>query len=124
MCFKFHQLFVLSVITAATFPNFVTPLAPPWDDLRVKHTWGAVPANWETLGNPPAGTTIDLHVGLKSHNGSALIEALYEIWCTPLKGAGRSACRATQTPLSSSIPGLYTMVSRPRPSRRHTAAAG
>ncbi|KAH9073431.1 subtilisin-like protein [Lactarius deliciosus] len=77
MCF--HQLFVLSVIAAATFPDFVAPLAPPWDDLRVKHTWGAVPANWETHGNPPAGTTIDLHVALKSHNESALIEALYEV---------------------------------------------
>ncbi|KAH8982266.1 subtilisin-like protein [Lactarius akahatsu] len=77
MCF--HQLFVLSVLAAATFPDFVTPLAPPWDDLRVKHTWGAVPANWETLGNPPAGTTIDLHVALKSHNGSALSEALYDV---------------------------------------------
>ncbi|KAH9175626.1 subtilisin-like protein [Lactarius sanguifluus] len=77
MCF--HQLFLLSVIAAATFPDLVTPLAPPWDDLRVKHTWGAVPANWETLGNPPAGTTIDLHVALKSHNWSALIEALHEV---------------------------------------------
>ncbi|KAH8982164.1 subtilisin-like protein [Lactarius hatsudake] len=77
MCF--HRLFVFSVIAAATFPDFVTPLAPPWDVLHVKHTWGAVPANWETLGNPPAGTTIDLHVALKSHNESALIEALYEV---------------------------------------------
>ncbi|KAH8982165.1 subtilisin-like protein [Lactarius hatsudake] len=76
---RYHQLFVLSVIAAATFPDFVTPLAPSWDDLRVKHTWDAVPANWETLGNPPAGTTIDLHVALKSHNESALIEALYEV---------------------------------------------
>ncbi|KAH9030335.1 subtilisin-like protein [Lactarius pseudohatsudake] len=76
---RYHQLFVLSVIAAATFPDFVTPLVPSWDDLRVKHTWDAVPANWETLGNPPSGTTIDLHVALKSHNESALIEALYEV---------------------------------------------
>ncbi|KAH8982268.1 subtilisin-like protein [Lactarius akahatsu] len=76
---SYHQLFVLSVLAAATFPDFVTPLAPSWDDLRVKHTWDAVPANWETLGNPPSGTTIDLHVALKSHNESALIEALYEV---------------------------------------------
>ncbi|KAH9175625.1 subtilisin-like protein [Lactarius sanguifluus] len=78
---RYHQLFMLSVIAAATFPDFVTPLAPEssWDDLRVKHTWDAVPANWETLGKPPSGTTIDLHVALKSHNEGALIEALYEV---------------------------------------------
>ncbi|KAH9060187.1 subtilisin-like protein [Lactarius vividus] len=76
---RYHQFFVISVIAAATFPDFVTPLAPSWDDLRIKHTWDAVPANWETLGSPPSGTTIDLHVALKSHNESALIEALYDV---------------------------------------------
>ena len=42
---RWHQLSVLSVLAAATFADFVTPLAPPWDDLRVKHTWNAVPPN-------------------------------------------------------------------------------
>jgi len=74
-----HQLSVLFVLAAATFANFVTPLAPTWDDLRVKHTWDAVPPNWETLGHPPAGTTIDLHLALKSHHENALIDALYEV---------------------------------------------
>ncbi|KAI9441864.1 subtilisin-like protein [Lactarius indigo] len=41
--------------------------------------WGAVPTNWERLGYPPAGTTIDLHVALKSYDEDALIYALYEV---------------------------------------------
>ncbi|KAI9442986.1 subtilisin-like protein [Lactarius indigo] len=73
-----HQLFILSVIAAGIFPDFVTPLTSLWDDMRIKHSWDTVPANWDTLGHPPAGTTIDLHVALKSHNESALIETLYE----------------------------------------------
>ncbi|KAH9174030.1 subtilisin-like protein [Lactarius sanguifluus] len=54
------------------------PLAP-WDNMRVKHTWSAVPANWETLGCPSAGTTIDLYIALNPHQESALIDALYEV---------------------------------------------
>ncbi len=54
-------------------------LAPPWDDIRVKHIWDTVPHNWETLGHPPAGTTIDLHLALTPHHENALIDALYEV---------------------------------------------
>jgi len=74
-----HQLSVLFVLAAAIFANFARPLAPSWDDLRVKHTWEAVPPNWETLGHPPAGTTIDLHVALKPHHENALADALHEV---------------------------------------------
>ncbi len=74
-----HQLSVLSVLAAAPLANFATPLAQPWDDLRVKHTWNAVPHNWETLGHPPAGTTIDLHLALKPHHENALVDALYDV---------------------------------------------
>ncbi|KAH8999341.1 Pro-kumamolisin, activation domain-containing protein, partial [Lactarius akahatsu] len=49
------------------------------DDIRVKHPWNHVPPSWETLGHPPAGTTIDLHVALKPHDENALIDALYEV---------------------------------------------
>ncbi|KAH8995567.1 hypothetical protein EDB86DRAFT_1100793 [Lactarius hatsudake] len=53
----------------------------PWDDMRVKHTWSTVQleSNWETLGIPSAGATIDLYIVLGPHQENALIDALYEI---------------------------------------------
>ncbi len=76
---RYPQLSVFSVLAAAALHNLAKPLAPPWDDIRVKHTWNAVPPDWETLGHPPTGTTIDLHLALKSHHESALIDALHEV---------------------------------------------
>ncbi|KAF8258987.1 subtilisin-like protein [Lactarius quietus] len=35
--------------------------------------------NWESLGPPPVGTTINLHIFLKLHHENALIDALYEV---------------------------------------------
>ncbi|KAH8980549.1 subtilisin-like protein [Lactarius akahatsu] len=61
------------------FPNFATPLAPSWHDIDVKHTWNSIPPNWEALGHPPNGTTVDLHVALKPHNENALSDALYKV---------------------------------------------
>ncbi|KAH9083706.1 subtilisin-like protein [Lactarius deliciosus] len=55
-----------------------TPLAP-WGDARVKHAWSSVPTNWETLGCPSAGTTIDLYIALNPHQEDTLIDALYEV---------------------------------------------
>ncbi|KAH9032627.1 hypothetical protein EDB84DRAFT_1561901 [Lactarius hengduanensis] len=76
---RYHRLFVLSVLTAAPLAKLATLLSSPWNDIHVKHTWNSVPINWESLGNPPAGTTIDFHVALKPHRESALIDALYEV---------------------------------------------
>src|SRR6266702_716525 len=119
---RYYWLSVLSLLTAATLADFATPLVP-WDDMRVKHTWDAVPPNWESLGHPAAGTTIDLYIALQPHRESALIDALYEvsdpthlrhdpltapplvplftcaaapfqIWRTPFQGTGRRACQA------------------------------
>ncbi|KAH9068478.1 subtilisin-like protein [Lactarius deliciosus] len=73
-----HQLSVIAVIAVVPFANIAKPLIPPWDDLLVKHTWSAVPPNWESLGHPSDGTTIDLHFALKPHHENALIDALYE----------------------------------------------
>ncbi|KAH8980544.1 subtilisin-like protein [Lactarius akahatsu] len=73
------QFSVLYVLTAMPFANFATPLPPPWHDIRVKHTWNVVPPNWEALGHPPAGTTIDLHVALKPHHENALVDTLYKV---------------------------------------------
>jgi hypothetical protein len=50
----------------------VTALAPLWDDMWVKHTWDAIPANWESLGPPPTGTTVEPRCE------NAFIDALYE----------------------------------------------
>ncbi|KAI9435382.1 Pro-kumamolisin, activation domain-containing protein [Lactarius psammicola] len=74
-----HHLSVLSVLAAVPLVNFPTSLARPWDDIRVKHTWKAVPSGWDTLGHPPAGTTIDLHIALKAHNENALVDTLYDV---------------------------------------------
>ncbi|KAH9060148.1 subtilisin-like protein [Lactarius vividus] len=76
---RFHRLSVISVLAVVPFSNVAKPLIPRWDDLRVKHTWGAVPPNWESLGHPSAGTTIDLHFALKPYHENALIDALYEV---------------------------------------------
>ncbi|KAI9450439.1 peptidase S8/S53 domain-containing protein [Lactarius psammicola] len=75
---RYHWLFAVSLLTVALPADFAKPLVP-WDDIRVKHTWNAVPANWESLGHPPAGTTIDLYIALNPHQESALIDALYEV---------------------------------------------
>ncbi|KAH9032341.1 Pro-kumamolisin, activation domain-containing protein [Lactarius deliciosus] len=75
---RYHWLYILSFLTATPLSDFATPLAP-WGDMRVKHTWSAFPANWETLGCPSAGTTIDLYIALNPHQEDALIDALYEV---------------------------------------------
>ncbi|KAH9053981.1 hypothetical protein EDB83DRAFT_2393226 [Lactarius deliciosus] len=35
--------------------------------MHVKYVWTAVPVNWECLGDPSAGITIDLRIALRSH---------------------------------------------------------
>ncbi|KAH9163166.1 subtilisin-like protein [Lactarius sanguifluus] len=75
---RYHWLYVLSFLTATPLANFATPLTP-WGDVRVKHTWSSVPANWETLGCPSAGTTIDLYIALNPRHDNALIDALYQV---------------------------------------------
>ncbi|KAF8260343.1 peptidase S8/S53 domain-containing protein [Lactarius quietus] len=72
----YDRLSVFSVLAAATL---VASLVPRWDDTRVKHTWHAVPSNWESLGLPSTNTTIDLHIALLPQSENALIDALYEV---------------------------------------------
>ncbi|KAH8988390.1 subtilisin-like protein [Lactarius akahatsu] len=74
----YNWLSVLSVLTGSLF-ILATPLSPLWDDMKVKHAWHTVPANWEILGHPPVGTTINLYLALKPHREDALIDALYEV---------------------------------------------
>ncbi|KAH9054641.1 subtilisin-like protein [Lactarius vividus] len=75
---RHHWLYALSFLTTTPLPNFATPLAP-WGDMRVKHAWSSIPANWDTLGCPSAGTTIDLYIALNPHQEDALVDVLYQV---------------------------------------------
>src|SRR6266702_116916 len=76
---RYHRIFVLSVLAAVPLGDHANPHSPHWDDMHPKHSWDAVPENWESLGCPPAGTTIDLYIALKPYREIALIDALYEV---------------------------------------------
>jgi tripeptidyl-peptidase-1 len=76
---RLRHLSVFSILVIAPLVNLVMPLTPPWDEMRVKHSWNTVPSNWESLGPPPFNTTIDLHFALIPHHETALIDALYEV---------------------------------------------
>ncbi|KAH8976607.1 subtilisin-like protein [Lactarius hatsudake] len=47
--------------------------------MHIKHSWNAVPKNWESLGRPPSSTTIDLYIALKPQRENAVVDALYEV---------------------------------------------
>lgn len=76
-----HRISVLSVLAAMSLGNLARTLSEShrWDDMRTKHSWEVIPDNWESLGDPPVGTTIDLHIALKPHRENALIDALHNI---------------------------------------------
>ena len=78
---RYRGLSALSFLAAALpAANFAMPTPlKPWDDMQVKHNWSTVPANWESLGHPPAGTTIKLYISVKPKQESALIDALSEV---------------------------------------------
>ena len=76
---RYHCVFMLSILTAVLLGSLAKPLSSPWDDMHIKHSWNAVQEDWESLGHPPSGTTIDLYVALKPHHENALIDALYEV---------------------------------------------
>ncbi|KAH8990414.1 subtilisin-like protein [Lactarius hatsudake] len=109
----------LSILATVPLAVLVTPLAPPWNDVLVKHAWNTVPADWESLGPPPAGTLINLHVALKPCNENALIDALYEV-STPSHPKYGTHLSKEETRSSLSTPGLLTTECRPPPSQRHT----
>ena len=69
--------FLVTVLLAADFAK-PTPLES-WDDMQVMHTWNAVPANWESIGHPPTGATINLYISVKPERENALIDALTEV---------------------------------------------
>jgi hypothetical protein len=75
-----YWLSVLSILTALS-PGLAIPSASEsiWDDFRVKHAWATLPKKWNWLNYPPANTTIDLRIALKSCDDGALIDELYQI---------------------------------------------
>ena len=78
------QYFRYSALSFLTFMlllvDFATSLEQSsWDDMRVKHSWDAIPVNWESLGHPPAGSTTKLYIALKPKRESALVDALTEV---------------------------------------------
>jgi tripeptidyl-peptidase-1 len=75
-----HWFCALAFLAAVRVPvGLAAAIVPRWDDVRVKHSWGSIPARWELYGRPPAGATIDLHVVLKPYRDNALIDTLYEV---------------------------------------------
>ncbi|KAH9070722.1 subtilisin-like protein [Lactarius deliciosus] len=65
----------LAVILDSAATHFV----PNWNDMHTKHRWDAIPGKWESIGQPPVGTTIDLRIALTSHREHALTDAIYEV---------------------------------------------
>ncbi|KAH9054944.1 subtilisin-like protein [Lactarius vividus] len=74
----YHHIYLLSVLAASLLGVLAKPPSP-WDDMHIKHSWKVVPKNWEALGRPPSGTTIDLYIALKPQRENALVNALYEV---------------------------------------------
>ena len=68
-------LFVFFAVVA----HHATPSPLPWNEMIIKHKWDAVPDNWVSLGQPPNGTTVKLHIALKANREKALIDALHEV---------------------------------------------
>ncbi|KAH9060317.1 subtilisin-like protein [Lactarius deliciosus] len=75
----YHCISVLFVIVLVRLGSLATPLSPPWDDMHIKHSWNAIPKNWEVLGRPPSGTTIDLYIALRPQHENAIVDALYKV---------------------------------------------
>ncbi|KAF8270541.1 peptidase S8/S53 domain-containing protein [Lactarius quietus] len=75
-CLQLSAFFVLTLVPPGCLTTLVSSR---WDNLKVKHSWTTIPENWESLGHPPADTTIDLHIALRPHRENALIEALDEV---------------------------------------------
>ena len=76
---RYPQIFVAFVLVAVPLVILATPHSLHWDKMRSKHSWSAIPEDWECSGTPPIGTTLNLHVALKPRREKALIHALYEV---------------------------------------------
>ncbi|KAH9044199.1 subtilisin-like protein [Lactarius hengduanensis] len=79
MHYHWHCISVLFVVALVLLGGLAKPLSPLWHDVHIKHSWNAVPKNWEALGHPPSGTTIDLYIALRPQSENAVVDALYEV---------------------------------------------
>ncbi|KAF8272786.1 subtilisin-like protein [Lactarius quietus] len=70
---------VLSFLATVLLVCYAKPISPNWGDMHTVHSWNNVPENWMNLGHPTDDTTINLHIALRPHRESALIDALYEV---------------------------------------------
>ncbi|KAH8986605.1 hypothetical protein EDB92DRAFT_1949087 [Lactarius akahatsu] len=75
----YHLLSVLSILATGPVDGLATPLTRLCDAKKVKHSWSALPQDWEGLGHLAADTTIDLYLALKPQHENALIDALLEV---------------------------------------------
>ncbi|KAH9041308.1 subtilisin-like protein [Lactarius pseudohatsudake] len=75
------RLSVLCVLTVITTPldSAATPFLPNWNDMHTKHRWHTIPGEWETIGQPPVGTTIDLSIALRPYREYALTDTIHEV---------------------------------------------
>ncbi|KAH9070670.1 subtilisin-like protein [Lactarius deliciosus] len=74
-------LSVLCALALITTPldSAATPFPSNWNDMHTKHRWNAIPGKWESIGQPPVGTTIDLRIALKPNREHALADAIHEV---------------------------------------------
>ena len=72
------SVLVISVLFAGLACH-ATPFPSPWDEMLIKHKWDAIPEDWVSLGLPPNGTRIKLHIALKANRENALVDALHEV---------------------------------------------
>ncbi|KAH8990011.1 subtilisin-like protein [Lactarius hatsudake] len=73
------SVFCALAVISRSLNSAATPFAPNWNDMHTKHRWNAIPGKWESIGQPPVGTTIDLRIALKPHREHALTDAIYEV---------------------------------------------
>ncbi|KAH8979053.1 subtilisin-like protein [Lactarius hatsudake] len=73
------RLSVLCALTVITTPLDSAAFPPNWNDMHTKHRWDVIPGKWESIGQPPVGTTIDLSIALKPHRDHALADAIHEV---------------------------------------------
>ncbi|KAH8983891.1 peptidase S8/S53 domain-containing protein [Lactarius hatsudake] len=77
-CISASVLFVVVVVLLGS-PAKPLRVSPPWDDMHIKHSWNAIPKNWEALGHPPSGSTIDLYIALRPQRENAVVDMLYKV---------------------------------------------
>ncbi|KAH8985001.1 subtilisin-like protein [Lactarius akahatsu] len=77
----YFRLSVLCALTVTTTPldSAATPFPPNWNDMHTKHRWNTIPGKWESIGQPPVGTTIDLRIALRPHREHALTDTIHEV---------------------------------------------